>query len=179
MATPALVAAPGMLASEVVALSDVPVRPPRPDVHHGYMQPKDPHRVIVKDERRGFEIPAGLFSLVETRHDKVQRLRATPHIDYVNVEGALDVSRGLVDAMTAAGWEGAPIEVEPARFDLAKTGFVVLGPWRAGPWVAELSIRRSVEAASEEGRAMELAEDGLLVTLHIWDEELLAEDASW
>jgi hypothetical protein len=179
MATPALVAAPGMPSSEVLKLSEMALKPPRPNIHHGYIQPKEPHRVVLKDDLHGFEIPPGLFSLVETRYDKVQRLRATPHIDYVGVDDAVAVLQVLSDSLAAAGWKGPVFDPAPVAEQIRKSGFAVLERWRAGPWVAELNVRRSVLANSTEGREMQLEEDGHLVTLQIWDEDLLAEDEWW
>lgn len=178
--TPTLVAAPGQHIDEVGRASTLPLRLPADTAEHGFLQADEPHRLIVPDPTRRFELPAGLFSLVETRLGTVQRMRTSPHLEYLDRDAVVALVRSLEKILERAGW--TPLQ----RFDdralseaLASSRELSAGTWRADWWCAEIQVRRAVDAGSPRAEMMLLDHDGHLVTLLLWDEELLEQASSW
>lgn len=178
--TPKLVAAPGMHIDDVVRASTLPLRPPPRTTEHGYLQPDEPHSLVVRDATHGLELAPGLFSLVETRLGKVQRLRTSPHLEYVDRHGVVALVRSLEATLERANWTPAQTLDDKALHDsLADARELSAGLWRAEWWCAELQVRRAVDAGSPRAQMMQLQADGHLVTLLLWDEQLLEQAGSW
>jgi hypothetical protein len=175
-----LVAAPGMHIDDVVQRSTAALQPPAVTSEHGLMQPEDPHRLVVPDQRRGFELREGLFSLVETRLGTVQRLRSSPHLEYLDTDAAVSLLSSLSTTLARARWTNVQLMDEKAlREALAESNEVSAGLWRADWWCIEITVRRAVEAGSTRAQMMQLDHDGYLVTLLLWDEQLLEQADSW
>lgn len=171
---PKLVAAPGMSLREVIAVSTAVLSTYEND-GSGLAQPNGPHRLVLRTPTGDLELPAGLFSLLQTKGPLVYRLRATPHIDHLDHDGALAFADDLIRTLLAAGWKGAgSIDVKRVDEALAGSDRVSAGPWRLKTWDAEIEIRRIVDAGSDLAAILALPGDGFLVTLLVWDEHLAA-----
>ena len=171
---PKLVAAPGMSLREVVAASTA-VLSTYENEGSGMAQPNGLHRLVLRAPGGDLALPAGLFSLLQTKGPLVYRLRATPHIDHLDHDGALAFADELIRRLLAAEWQGAGnIDAKVVDEALAQADRASAGPWRLRTWEAAIEIRRIVDAGSELAAILALPGDGFLVTLLVWDEHLAA-----
>ena len=171
---PKLVAAPGMSLREVIA-SSTAVLSTYENEGSGMAQPNGPHCLVLRAPGGDLELPAGLFSLLQTSGPLVYRLRVTPHIDHLDHDGALAFADELIRSLLKAGWKGANnVDAKAVDDTLAESDRVSAGPWRSRTWQAQIEIRRSVDAGSELAAILALPRDGFLVTLLVWDEHLAA-----
>ena len=170
---PKLVAAPGMTLREVVAASTAALSTYEKE-GTGLAQPAaGPHRLVLRASGRDLELPAGLFSLLQTSGPLVYRLRVTPHIDHLEHDGALAFADELIQTLLGAEWKGAGhVDAKAFADALVDGDRFSAGPWRLRTWAAELEIRRIVRGGTELAEILELPGDGFLVTLMIWDEHL-------
>lgn len=168
---PVLVAAPGMRLEDCAARSTAVFRVPPENARPCLGQPHGPHALHLLDDAHGFELPAGLFSLLEAEGGVVFRIRASPHVGYVDQEGAFALGAEIARLLTAKGWT---IHEERAagalRTQLAKVPEAIACTFGARNWRAEIRLRRAVAAQSAEGRLLQLARDGYLVTLLVEEE---------
>jgi hypothetical protein len=142
-------------------------------------QPAGPHRLRIEHAERGFDLPAGLFTVIEAKEGIVRRVLATPHVGYVNGEAALALIEQLAHILAKKGWVRM-LDKGHAKIPrrLPRAHEERLGLWRNAHWVAELRIRRAVHRGSFEATVLQLAGDGYLVTLSVWDEKAgFSEDA--
>ena len=171
---PCVVAAPGMSLREVIAASTAVLSTYEND-GRGMAQPNGPNRLVLRAPGGDLELPAGLFTLLQTSGPLVYRLRATPHIDHLDHGAALSFAAELIRSLLIAEWKG-PEAIDAKAVDeaLADGDRVSAGPWRLRTWKAEIEIRRIVVAGSELAAILALLGDGFLVTLVVWDEHLAA-----
>lgn len=170
--SPKLVAAPGMSLREVIASSTATLSTHEKD-GRGLAQPVGPHRLVLRAPGGDLELPAGLFSLLQTSGPLVYRLRATPHIDHLDHDGALAFADEVIRSLLAAGWKGAGnIDAKAVDDALVDGDCVSAGPWHLRTWTAEIELRRIVRGGTELAEILELHGDGFLVTLLVWDEHL-------
>lgn len=171
---PRLVAAPGMTLREVIAASTAALSTYEKD-GRGLAQPDGPHRLVLRAPGGDLELPAGLFSLLQTSGPLVYRLRVSPHIDHLDHDGAVAFADELIQMLLAAGWKGAgnidAKAVDDALVDVDRVG---AGPWHLRTWTAEIELRCIVRGGTELAEILELPGDGFLVTLVVWDEHLAA-----
>jgi hypothetical protein len=171
---PRLVAAPGMTLREVIASSTAALSTYENE-GRGLAQPDGPHHLVLHALGGDLELPAGLFSLLQTSGPLVYRLRVTPHIDHLDHDGALAFADVLIQSLLAAGWKGAAsIDAKVVDEVLAIADRISAGPWQLRTWTAEIEIRRIVRGGTELAEVLELPGDGFLATLLIWDEHLAA-----
>lgn len=167
--SPWLVAAPGMGLDAVTAASTVALDRVDFDAR-AILQAAWAHRVRVPDAQRGFELPLGLFTVVEASEGKVVRVRATPSVEALSWEGALALTASIGEALEAARWihTDAPRPAELARrFEVADEG--VAARWRNSPWELDVTLRRVAKAGSGLADALQYAEDAWLVTVTVGD----------
>ena len=173
---PVLEAAPGMTMTEAAAASTVPFRVPADNEEPCLAQPHVPHRFRLRDPARGFDAPAGLFSVLEGTRGVIFRLRATPHVGYISQREAIALSGALADKIEGKRWLRR-LRREPgdlaARLDEASEDKA--GDWLGDEWVCEVWIRLAVRKDSDAGRLMQLEDDAYLTTLLIWDIRRAAE----
>jgi len=173
---PVLEAAPGMTMAEAAAASTVPFRVPADTREPCVAQPHVPHRFRLRDPARGFDAPAGLFSVLEATRGVIFRLRATPHVGYIAQDQAIALFDKLADAIESKRWlRRLRRDAASLAARLAQAGEDKAGDWLGDEWVCELWIRRAVEADSDAGRAMQLEADAYLTTLIVWDIRRAAE----
>lgn len=167
--SPWLVAAPGMALDAVTAASTVALD--RLDLDERAILPAAwAHRVRVPDAQRGFELPLGLFTVVEASEGNVVRVRATPTLEALSWEGALALAASVGEALEAARWihtdKPRPAELAQ-RFDGADEG--VVARWRNSPWEVDVTLWRAARAGSGLADALQYAEDAWLVTVSVGD----------
>ncbi len=167
--TPWLVAAPSMGLDEVTRASTVALD--RVDFDgRAIVQAAWAHRVRVPDAQRGFELPLGLFTVVEASDGSVVRVRATPTLEALSWAGAWALVASVGEALGAARWipTDAPRATELARrFEGADVG--VAARWRNSPWEVDVTLQRVAQAGSGLANALQYAEDAWLVTVSVSD----------
>ena len=169
---PTVTAAPGMTMNEVIAASTAALD--SAEVGGRLIaQPEGPHRVRIRDPRRGFELPASLFSVLEVSGPIVVRILTSPHPKALDWGAALDRVNGIGATLEAAGWTA---HERLAPQDLAKRLQIAdedrVGVWRNLSWTSELRIRRAVRGGTRLAEVLEFPADTFLVTLTLWDERL-------
>ena len=170
---PVLAAAPRMTLEQVERVSTVAFKMP-PKGRRAAVQPRDPHHFRLEDPQHGFETPATIFSVVEARDGTVTRARVSPHLDYLKLDDAVVLVRELSERFDKAQWVVLRLKSDQSiRKDLVKSNEIVAGKWEASTWVMELRVKRAIEAGSDEAALLQFDEDSYLVTLVIWDDELL------
>jgi hypothetical protein len=170
-----LVAAPGMKSREIARLSTVSFDLPDDGDDRGLIQPSDPCAVRIDHAEHGFEVPPGRFTLVDVNRGTASRITATPQLDYTGLADTIEVVRVVATAVEAARWEwlqSPDYDVLPAELPKRK-GEVILGEWKLGGWMCELRCYQALEVGSDEARIAGMADGGWLVTVIVWDRELL------
>lgn len=169
----ALVAAPRMKASTAAAYSSASFNTPADDKALGFIQPKGPHRFVLRDDEVGFETPAGLFSVVEVRRGVIFRVRTTPHLKHLERDEAVALCYRLEAEMLDAGWKPLlPLDKDTLLAEMAQHRELVAGQWGAGELAAEIRIKRVIDEGNLQAEVLGMTADGFLVTLMIWDESL-------
>lgn len=173
---PVLEAAPGMTMIEAAAASTVPFRVPASSEEPCVAQPHVPHRFRLRDPARGFDAPAGLFSVLEATRGVIFRLRATPHVGYISRQEAIALFGGLASAIEEKRWIRR-LQRKPGALAerLDEAGEDKAGEWLGDEWVCEIWIRLAMKRDSDAGRLMQLEHDAYLTTLLIWDIRRAAE----
>lgn len=168
-ALPWLVAAPGMRLDAVTAASTVALD--RTDFDGlTLLQPAWPHCVRVLDAQRGFDLPLGLFTVVEARDGRVTRVRATPVEEALAWPDALARADAVHAALAAARWIAAE-RVAPADLAraLERADEALASRWRSAPWVASVSLVRAARAGTDVAAALAHDGDAWLVTVTVAD----------
>jgi hypothetical protein len=161
--------------AEAAAASTVKFKVPEADAFPCLAQPHEPHRLTLRASGGGFTVPAGRFSVLEGHKGVIHRLRATPHLEYLNREAAIDLSWSLAMAQGAAGWLPQELRTRAVLTSrVQEDGEDRASVWTWGEWTSEVWIRRAVEANSPTGRFLSMIDDGHLVTIVIWNAKLVA-----
>ena len=169
----ALVAAPRMKASAAAAYSSASFKMPADDAALGFIQPKGPHRFVLRDDDVGFETPAGLFSVVEVRRGVIFRVRTTPHLQHLERNEAVALCHRLEADMIDAGWKPlSPLDKDALVAEMKQHRELVAGQWTAGELAAEIRVKRVINEGDLQAEVLGMTADGFLVTLMIWDESL-------
>jgi hypothetical protein len=161
-----------MTLSEVASRSSLPCRPWTDGDGRGLVQPTDPHRVLLRDQVRGFELPAGLFTVLELDQKVVVRMLVTPQLGYLDGAGTLELLQSLAETLASRGW--IRIQERGRTYLVARLPRAVeerVGLWRHGSWVAELRVRRAIEAGTPQARMLDCKGNAYLVTFVLWDEK--------
>jgi hypothetical protein len=173
---PVLEASPGMTMAETAAASTVLFRVPSENEEPCLAQPHVPHRFRLRDPARGFDAPAGLFSVLEATRGVIFRLRATPHVGYIAQREAIALFGALADRIESKRWlRRLRRELGDLAKRLDEAGEDKAGDWLGDEWVCEIWIRLAVKKDSNPGRLMQLDDDAYLTTLLIWDIRRAAE----
>jgi hypothetical protein len=162
---PMVIAAPGMTLAEVAAASTAALELPPKNAERGFMQADGPHRLAIPHPKLGFELPAGLFTLVEARNDVVHTVRSSPHLDYVDRDEAVALARWLEKGLLSLGWERVHPDHDGALEPDLGEGETVAATALGDGWRADLQLRRVHEAGSSSARFLQLEGEGWLVTL--------------
>jgi hypothetical protein len=164
-AYPRVVATPGATLTEVAAASTMPLVLPAPDADPGLVQPNGPHVVVIAHPELGFELPPGLFTLIEASAGVVHTVRSSPHIDYLDGGAAGDLAATLDEGLRARGWARVEPDHDGPLEPVIEDGRGVAATLVGGGWTAEIHLRLVHEAGSASARYLELEADGWLVTL--------------
>lgn len=170
---PVLTAAPGMRIKEIVERSTVRFYGvPSDQDERGRLQAKDPTRVMIYHPEHGFEVPAGLFTIVDSYKGIAHTVTATPQLEYLGVDETIALVRRIDDMLNAAKWEWVErpnYDVLPA--ELPKRDLeVLLGRWTLGSWTADLHVKPGLGPEAAKIAGMERG--GFLTTLIVYDEKL-------
>jgi hypothetical protein len=120
---------------------------------------------------RGFELPAGLFTVLEAMDGRVIRLVVTPHVGYLDEGATLVLLESLHQRIQHKGWF-------LRRLRLGRTTLVARLPrtdeervalYQHGSWRAEIRVRREIRGGTPRAAFLKLDGDAYLVTLILWD----------
>jgi hypothetical protein len=173
-AFPVLAAAPGMTARDIERASTIDFKLPADDNERGVIQPPDPCRVQIVHPEHGFEVPPGRFTIVDCDRGRAWRITATPCLEYLGLDDTIELVRTIAEAVEKARWEwlqSPDYDVLPAELP-KREGESMLGEWKLGDWVCELSVYQALEVGSDEARIANMPGGGWLTTVIVWDPTL-------
>ncbi|HEX4405610.1 MAG TPA: hypothetical protein VGM56_04495 [Byssovorax sp.] len=178
---PTLVVAPGSSFADIVTASDVVLTAPESLDGAWRVQPQGKHRVRLDHPKIGFTLPPTVYSLVEAKKT-VTRIRSTPQLGYLDLEGALALVQSLHGLFVDAGWESRR-RYPNARVEwmFGSRSEVLVGTWRPLPDIRKIAdptagyrvdveVRRAVDAGTAEAKGLGLDGAGFLVTALVSDE---------
>ncbi len=165
---PLVVVGPGMAFDEIAALSTMPLPEPLPeDARLRGVQPHGAHRVYFALDERGFELPAGLFTVILFDGETVRRVTVTPQLDYLSFDATVGLAQRIEAAMRRAGWARILPEGDAPLAPIIAGDAASAADLLADGLEAQLRMRRVHPKDSPLARFLGLDDDGWLLDVTV------------